>query len=155
MANGNLLFFLHADSRLPVGYDRIIRRTLASSSVVAGAFSLGIAADTPKFRMVEYWANLRSRYMGLPYGDQGFFLRAALFHQVGGFPDLPIMEDYAMMLLMRKYGHIVTVPERLYTSPRRWLRLGVWRTTLINQAIIMGYFLRISPHRLSRWYRRS
>lgn len=154
MATGTFLFFLHADSRLPVGFDRIIRRVLGTTDVAAGAFSLGIDEDSGKVRMVEYWANLRSRYLGLPYGDQGLFLRASRFHRMGGFPDLPIMEDFAMMQRLGKTGRIVTAPERLYTSPRRWRRLGVLRTTLINQAIITGYFLGVPAERLSRWYRR-
>lgn len=154
MATGAFLFFLHADSRLPVGFDRIIRRVLETNDVAAGAFSLGIDDDSGKVRMVEYWANLRSRYLGLPYGDQGLFLRASRFHRMGGFPDLPIMEDFAMMQRLGKTGRIVTAPQRLYTSPRRWRRLGVLRTTLINQAIITGYFLGVPVERLSRWYRR-
>jgi len=155
LARGEILFFLHADSRLPTGFDRVIRRTLDAAHVAAGAFSLGIDADGQKMRMVEYWANLRSRFLGMPYGDQGLFLKAARFHRCGGFPELPIMEDFAMMQHLRKTGRIVTVPERLYTSPRRWRRLGVLRTTLTNQAIIAGYLLGVPADRLSRWYRRS
>jgi rSAM/selenodomain-associated transferase 2 len=155
LARGTILFFLHADSRLPAGFDRVIRRTLDAAHVVAGAFSLGIDADYGKMRMVAYWANLRSRYLGMPYGDQGLFLKAVRFHQCGGFPELPIMEDFAMMQRLRKTGRIVTVRERLYTSPRRWRRLGVLRTTLTNQAIIAGYLLGVPADRLSRWYRQS
>jgi rSAM/selenodomain-associated transferase 2 len=155
LARGTILFFLHADSRLPAGFDRVIRRTLDAAHVAAGAFSLGIDADDGKMRMVAYWANLRSRYLGMPYGDQGLFLKAVRFHHCGGFPELPIMEDFAMMQRLRKTGRIVTVPERLYTSPRRWRRLGVLRTTFTNQAIIAGYLLGVPADRLSRWYRQS
>jgi len=155
MARGEIFFFLHADSRLPAGFDRVIRRTLDAANVAAGAFSLGIDADFKKVRIVEYWANLRSHYLGLPYGDQGMYVRAGLFHQCGGYPELPIMEDFAMMRHLRKAGRIVTVPERISTSARRWRRMGVLRTTLINQAIIIGYLLGVRADRLSRWYRRS
>ena len=155
MARGAIFFFLHADSRLPAVFDRVIRRELADATVAAGAFSLGIDADAKKVRIVEYWANLRSRYLGLPYGDQGMFLRAARFQQCGGFPKLPIMEDFAMMRHLKKTGRIVTAPERIYTSSRRWRRMGVLRTTLINQAIIIGYLLGVPADQLSRWYRRS
>lgn len=155
LARGEVFFFLHADSRLPSGYDRVIRRTLAKATVAAGAFSLGIDADAKKMRIVEYWANLRSRYLSLPYGDQGMFLRAVHFQRCGGFPELPIMEDFAMMRHLKKTGRIVTAPERIYTSSRRWRRMGVLRTTLINQAIISGYLLGVPANRLSRWYRRS
>jgi len=154
LAQGDLYFFLHADSRLPAGYDSIIRRTLASPRIAAGAFSLGIAADAPGLRFIEGWANLRSRRLGLPYGDQGLFLRADRYHACGGFPDLPIMEDVVMVRRLWKAGRIVTVPERIWTSPRRWRRLGVLRTTLINQAVLAGYLLGVPAERLVRWYRR-
>lgn len=155
MARGEILFFLHADSRLPAGFDRVIRRVLETADVAAGAFSLGIDADSRKVRMVEYGANLRSRYLGMPYGDQGVFIRAALFCQCGGFPDLPIMEDFAMMRQLGKTGRIVTVPQRITTSSRRWCRMGILRTTLVNQVIIIGYLFGVPAGRLSRWYRRS
>lgn len=155
LARGAYYLFLHADSRLPARFDGVIRRVLGDATVAAGAFSLGIDAAAEKIRLVEYGANLRSRHLGLPYGDQGLFLRGERFHQCGGFPDLPIMEDFAFIRDLKRLGTIVTVPERIHTSPRRWQRLGVLRTTLINQAIVMGYLLGVSPHRLSRWYRRS
>ncbi|HSO19656.1 MAG TPA: TIGR04283 family arsenosugar biosynthesis glycosyltransferase, partial [Desulfosarcina sp.] len=154
MARGTFLFFLHADSRLPAGFDRVIRRVLADSRVAAGAFSLEIDAADRRLRMVAWGANLRSRVFGLPYGDQGLFLRASRFQLCGGFPDLPIMEDFVLMRRLRKMGSIVTVPERILTSPRRWRDQGVLRTTLINQAIVMAYLLGIPADRLRRWYRR-
>ena len=152
VARGAYYLFLHADSRLPDGFDRIIRRVLADASVAAGAFSLGIEAAAGKMRLVAWGSNLRSRLLGLPYGDQGIFLRASRFHHCGGFPELPIMEDFALMRRLRRWGRIVTTPEQIRTSPRRWLRQGVLRTTLINQAIIAAYLLGVSPERLLRWY---
>jgi rSAM/selenodomain-associated transferase 2 len=154
LAQGGLYFFLHADSRLPAGYDAIIRRVLACDRVAAGAFSLGIDADSPGLRFIASCANLRSRYLGLPYGDQGLFLRADRFQACGGFPDLSIMEDVVMVGRLRKSGPIVTVAERIRTSSRRWHRLGVLRTTLINQTILAGFLLGVPAVRLARWYRR-
>jgi len=154
MARGGVYFFLHADSRLPADFDRVIRRTLGDDHVAAGAFSLGIDDDMPQLRFIATWANLRSRYLGLPYGDQGLFLKAECFRACGGFPDLPIMEDFVMMRRLRKRGLIITAPERIYTSPRRWHRLGVLRTTLINQVIVAGFLLGVPAERLAHWYRR-
>lgn len=153
-ARGALYLFLHADSRLPAGFDKVVRRVLSDSAVAAGAFSLGIAADARSLRMVAWGANLRSRILGLPYGDQGLFLRASRFHRCGGFPDLPIMEDFVLMRRLRKTGAVVTVPDRILTSPRRWRRQGILRTTLVNQIIIMAYLLGVAPERLRRWYRK-
>ena len=155
LARGDVYFFLHADSRLPAGYDDIIRGTLAGEGVAAGAFSLGIDAASPGLRFIAGCANLRSRGLGLPYGDQGLFLRADRFQACGGFPDLPIMEDVVMVRRLRQTGRIVTVPERIRTSSRRWRRLGVLRTTLINQAIVAGFLLGVPAAHLTRWYRRS
>ncbi len=154
LARGALFFFLHADSRLPAGFDGVIRRVLSDRRVAAGAFSLGIEAGTRSMRMVARGANLRSRILGLPYGDQGIFLRASRFKRCRGFPDLPIMEDFVLMRRLAKTGAIVTVPECIMTSPRRWRRQGVLRTTLVNQAIIVAYLLGIPADRLRRWYRR-
>ena len=154
LAQGDLYFFLHADSWLPAGYDGIIRHALACDRVAAGAFSFGIDADSPGLRFVARWANLRSRCLGLPYGDQGLFLRADRFQACGGFPDLPIMEDVVMVHRLRKTGRIITVPERIRTSSRRWARMGVLRTTLINQAIVLGFLLGVPAEHLAGWYRR-
>ena len=153
MARGSIYLFVHADSRLPAGYDRLIRCALEDEGVAAGAFSLGIDADSSKFRFIETWANRRSIGLGMPYGDQGLFLRAERFRACGGFPDLPIMEDFVMIRRLRKTGRIVTVTERIYTSPRRWVRLGVLRTTIINQVIVLGFLLGVPVERLYRLYR--
>jgi rSAM/selenodomain-associated transferase 2 len=154
LARGTLFFFLHADSRLPAGFDGVIRRVLSDRSVAAGAFSLGIEAGTRSMRMVAWGANLRSHLLGLPYGDQGLFMRASRFQRCGGFPDRPIMEDFALVRRLAKTGAIVTVPERILTSPRRWRRQGVLQTTLVNQVIILAYLIGVPADRLRRWYRR-
>jgi hypothetical protein len=106
-------------------------------------------------RFVEYWANLRSRYLKMPYGDQGLFLNAERFHQAGGFPALPIMEDFELMRCLRSRGGIMILPAAIRTSPRRWLSMGAGRTTLINQIIVAAYLAGRSPQKLARFYRRS
>jgi len=88
----------------------------------------------------------------MPYGDQGIFIRAAFFRLIGGFPDLPIMEDFAFMRHIHSYGRVITLKAPACTSTRRWDSLGIIRTTIINLAIILGYLAGINPQRLSRWY---
>ena len=154
-ARGRLLFFVHADSRLPRGFDNLIRRALRRPGVAAGAFRLRIDAPGAGLRFVEYWANLRSRHLKMPYGDQGFFLEAERFHQTGGFPVLPIMEDFELMRRLRAQGRILILPAAIRTSPRRWLNMGVGRTTLINQIIVAAYLAGVPPQKLVRFYRRS
>jgi len=151
-AQGDILLFLHADTFLPHGFDIHIRRTFQNPHIVAGAFSLQINGDFPGFRIVELMTNFRSRYLQMPYGDQGIFIRTAFFRLMGGFPDLPIMEDFAFMRLIHSYGRVLTLKVPACTSPRRWDSLGIIRTAIINQAIILGYLAGINPQRLSRWY---
>jgi GT2 family glycosyltransferase len=89
----------------------------------------------------------------MPYGDQAIFLKAEVFHLLGGFPDLPMMEDFELVRRLRKLGKIAIAPRAVVTSDRRWRSLGILRTTLANQVMVAGYLLGVDPHRLARWYR--
>jgi rSAM/selenodomain-associated transferase 2/rSAM/selenodomain-associated transferase 1 len=154
-ANGGVLLFLHTDTRLPDGFQNHVFRLLARPHTVAGAFQLGIAGPGAGLRLIEKVANLRSRFLQLPYGDQAIFLKADLFRFLGGFPDMPIMEDFVFMQRIKKYGRVAIVPLAVNTSARRWLKFGTFRTTLINQLMIAGYYLGVEPSRLARWYRQG
>jgi rSAM/selenodomain-associated transferase 2 len=154
-ANGQLLVFLHADSQLPQGFDQHIRTLTSQPGVVAGAFQLCIDGSAPGLRIVEKAANWRSRYLQTPYGDQAIFLKTALFRKMGGFPDLPIMEDFELVRRLRRKGRIVIAPAPTVTSARRWQELGVLRTTLINQFTILAFYAGIDPCRLARWYHQN
>jgi rSAM/selenodomain-associated transferase 2 len=151
IATGEILLFLHADTRLPNGFDRMIRETL--SHAISGAFQLKIDATLPGLRWVEWGVNLRSRYFQLPYGDQAIFLRTDTFEKMGGFPNLPIMEDFEFVRSLKQWGNIAIVPDFVLTSGRRWQKLGVFRTTIVNQIVILAYFLGVSPQRILQWYR--
>jgi rSAM/selenodomain-associated transferase 2 len=153
-AGGPVLLFLHADTRLPENFAATILQTLAKSGVVAGAFSLAIRDAGPALNFIAFCANIRARTLQLPYGDQAIFITKEQFVRLGGFPQLPIMEDYVFVKKAKTLGKIYTVSEQVSTSARRWQRLGVMRTTLINQLIILGFALRISPERLASLYRR-
>ncbi|MGO8744649.1 MAG: TIGR04283 family arsenosugar biosynthesis glycosyltransferase [Thermoguttaceae bacterium] len=151
-AGGSILVFLHADTRLPAGFDMAVRAILQESTVVAGAFRLGINAPGLAFRILERAVNLRAKWLGMPYGDQALFLRKETFTGLGGFPELPIMEDFELVKRLRRLGRIRIVPLPVSTSGRRWQDLGIWRTTWINQKVILGYGLGVSPQRLAHWY---
>lgn len=103
--------------------------------------------------MVEWTTNLRARWFQSPYGDQTQFLRRTLFEELGGFANLPIMEDYELNQRLRKLGRVVTADAAAITSGRRWKRLGVVRTALTNKAVVAGFHLGVSPHKLARLYR--
>jgi rSAM/selenodomain-associated transferase 2 len=155
VATGDILLFLHADTHLPTSFDTLIRQALQNPGTIAGAFELRINAHRRGLRLVERMVNVRSRLLSMPYGDQAIFLKATVFQEIGGFPDLPIMEDFELMLQLRRLGRITIVPTPVLTSGRRWQKLGVVKTTLINQLIITGYFLGIPPAQLVRWYRQG
>ena len=154
-ARGDVLFVLHGDTLLPQGFERYIIDIMGKSGVVAGAFTLGIDGSEFGFRIIEMLANFRSRVLQMPYGDQGIFLRRQVFRALGGFPDMVLMEDFVLMQRLRKMGRVVIGPVAVKTSARRWRKLGILKTTLINQAVLLAYFLGSNPERLARWYRRS
>jgi hypothetical protein len=104
-------------------------------------------------RGIEFTTNIRSRYLRLPYGDQALFVRRSCFQAVRGFPEMPIAEDLFFVRLVSKQGRIAIAPAYAVTSGRRWKEVGLLRTTLINQFILAGFALRISPRTLARLYR--
>ena len=153
IADAPVLLFLHADCIPPQAYAEIILSVLAQPTIAIAAFRLAIDAPGWPLRLVEAGANLRSRWLGLPYGDQGLAMRASDFAAWGGFPDQPIMEDYALVRQAGRLGRIALMPAPARVSARRWQKLGVLRTTLTNQSMLVGHALGVSSQRLARWYR--
>lgn len=151
-ARGKTLLFLHADTLLPEAYNSAIQSTLSQPGVVAGAFRLRIDAPNRLLRLVERAIDFRARLLQMPYGDQAIFVNREVFQRVGQFLECPIMEDFELIRRLRRFGSIRISPLSVITSGRRWMRLGVWRTTWINQKIILGYYLGVSPERLAKWY---
>lgn len=153
LAKGRLLFFLHADTLPPRGYAEDIRRCLDCPETVAGAFRFKTDATGAKMRLIEQVTNLRSGLLQCPYGDQGLFMEKRVFEEMGGFAPLPIMEDFELVRRLRHRGTVVTLGRAAITSARRWQQLGVIRTTLINQVMILGFHLGLSFPTLQRLYR--
>ncbi|MDQ6829399.1 MAG: TIGR04283 family arsenosugar biosynthesis glycosyltransferase [Gemmatimonadota bacterium] len=150
------LCFLHADVRLGADARRALERLAARAEIDGGtahAFSLAIDADGWSYRTIERGANWRSRWMQLPYGDQGLALPRALYERAGGYADVPIMEDVALVRALRRVARVAILPERVMVSARRWRRHGVLRRTLLNWLLLIGYAVGTSPRRLARWYR--
>jgi rSAM/selenodomain-associated transferase 2/rSAM/selenodomain-associated transferase 1 len=154
IASGEFFLFLHADTRLPPGYAETVRAALSLPGIAAGAFEFRLDATSPSLRFIERVANWRSRRLELPYGDQAFFLRSSQFLAAGGFPETTIMEDYEFIMGLKKFGRIYTAPYPATTSARRWEKLGVWQATLLNEAVVIGYYLGVSPFALLRLARR-
>ncbi len=152
MASGDVLLFLHADTQLPDSFHQHVRATLQHGAI-AGAFLLRIDGDRFGLRWIEHGVNFRSRFLGRPYGDQGLFVSANRFFKLGGFPNWPLMEDVELCRRLRKHGTISLAEAAVTTSARRWLHLGILKTTLINQLCIASFNLGVSPAKLDQWYR--
>jgi rSAM/selenodomain-associated transferase 2 len=153
-AGGRVLLFLHADTELPSGFIRPLLDCLNNTSAIAGAFSLAIQDAGLLMKLICLGANLRSQLLSLPYGDQAIFIRRDDFLRIGGFPETPIMEDFIFIRRARREGRVSILAQRVTTSARRWQRLGVIRTTLVNQLVILGYYARVPLQKLASLYRR-
>ena len=155
-AGGEILIFLHADTRLPVTALDCIRHALQEKQYVGGAFDLGIRSDNLIFKVIAKCASLRSRLTRTPYGDQAIFIRKDYFNRIGGYKEIPIMEDVELMQRIKKRGDKIYIfSERVFTSPRRWEKEGIIYCTLRNWIIIILYLIGISPDKLARYYGRN
>jgi len=150
-ARGDILFFLHADSRPPHDSAALIRESLENGAA-AGAFSLAYEDADTRMRWIAWWANLRSRVFKLPFGDQGIFCRRVVYERAGGFGDLPICDDLDLVCRLRRRGRFVILPQKTTTSARRYQEKGALRQVLRNWRVMFGFFTGVPAERLSRWY---
>lgn len=152
-ASGRILLFLHADTRLPRNaFDQIVA-TLKKPEIAAGAFDLGI--DSPKlfFRLNEMAASIRSRITKIPYGDQAIFIRKSMFMEIGGYSEIPIMEDIDLMRRIKQSGRRIQIlRDQVKTSSRRWDKEGIIYCTVRNVFLSTLFYCGVSPSRLSRFY---
>jgi rSAM/selenodomain-associated transferase 2 len=153
-ATGDVLTFLHADNWLEPGAIDQIRQAVLDPKVCCGAFHQVIEADGLLYRLLEQGNALRAKRRGLPYGDQGIFVRRQTFEQLGGFPNQPLMEDLIFMRRARRMTRPILLPGPLHVDARRWQRHGVIRQTLRNWCLIAAYHLGASPARLAHFYQR-
>jgi rSAM/selenodomain-associated transferase 2/rSAM/selenodomain-associated transferase 1 len=154
VAEGGILLFLHADTRLPEGYDVVVRRELDRPGVSGGAFGFSLDDASGALALVERLTNWRSRRLGLPYGDQAIFLRAERFHRLGGYRELPLMEDVDLVRRLRSSGRVSTVDAKIVTSARRWRSGGRLATSITNSLVTFLWFMGIPASSLA-WIRRS
>lgn len=152
-ASGNVLLFLHADTRLPREAERLVLDGLARSRHDWGRFDVSIAGRHPMLRIVAATMNLRSRITAIATGDQAIFVKRDAFDAVGGFPDIPLMEDIALSKRLKRRGRPLCLRERAITSGRRWETNGVFRTILLMWRLRLAYFFGADPATLARRYR--
>ncbi len=154
VARGQAFIFLHADTELPARAFERIHLLLERKEFVGGAFDLGIKSDRLIFRAIERLASWRSRLNRTPFGDQAIFIRKEYFDRIGGYKEIPLMEDMELMRRIRKSGDKIWIfHDRVMTSPRRWEKEGVIYCTLRNWTLQALYLLGISPHKLVMYYR--
>lgn len=154
-AAGDVLVFLHADSRLPEDADRLILQRLVASGCAWGRFDVRIAGDHPLLRLVEAMMNLRSRLTRICTGDQAIFVRREVFFAIGGYPRIELMEDIALSARLRRLSAPLCLRERCLTSARRWESDGVLRTIALMWWLRLQYACGVSPARLARDYGRG
>ncbi|MEN8257510.1 MAG: TIGR04283 family arsenosugar biosynthesis glycosyltransferase [Thermodesulfobacteriota bacterium] len=151
-ARGDVLLFLHADTVLPENFQEEVESCLDRPGAVAGAFRLQLVGDKKGLGLVAWGANVRSRLLQLPYGDQALFMEHHLFAELGGFPEMALMEDFMLVSALRKKGKIVLSDKYVASSGRKWQERGLVRTTLVNQLIVLGFVLGLSADFLAQLY---
>lgn len=154
VAQGRRLLFLHADTRLPDEADRWVLSAIddGQSGRVWGRFDVAIAGRSPWLKLVARMMNWRSRLTGIATGDQAIFVTTAAFDAVGGFPDIPLMEDIALSKTLKRLSRPVCLAAKVTTSGRRWETHGVFRTILFMWWLRLRYFFGADPTRLALEY---
>ncbi|MBT9610148.1 TIGR04283 family arsenosugar biosynthesis glycosyltransferase [Aquabacterium sp.] len=152
-ATGEVLLFLHADTRLPADADALIAQAMQDCGRAWGRFDVRITGRPLMLKVVARMVNLRSRLSGIATGDQAMFVCARSFAQVGGFPDQPLMEDVELSRRLKRLSRPACLTTRVITSGRRWESRGVWRTIVLMWRLRLAYWLGVAPDQLAKAYR--
>jgi rSAM/selenodomain-associated transferase 2 len=151
-ATGDVLLFLHADTRLPASGSRDIATALSEPSYVGGRFDVALDSDRWSLKVVGFMISLRSRLSKVGTGDQALFVRREIFAELDGFPDMPLMEDIAFCRMLKRAGKVACLRSKVVTSARRWEADGVWRTIFKMWTLKLLFLAGVPPARLKRFY---
>ncbi len=150
-ASGVMLLFLHADTLLPNNAVELIQKNLQTKSW--GRFDVRLSGRQPFLRLVELMMNWRSRLSGIASGDQAIFVRRELFTQLGGYTDIPLMEDIDISKRLKRHSRPACIKTKLTTSSRRWEEYGIIKTIILMWRLRLAYFFGTKPEQLARLYR--
>ncbi len=154
-ASGETLLFLHADTELPRGWPGAVKAVLGDRNIVGGAFDMEIDSDRLIYTIIARMSSRKHRITRIPYGDQAIFIRRDYFMRIGGYREIPLMEDVELMKRVKRLGgRIALLRERVRTSPRRWEEEGVLYATLRNYLLQILYGAGVPPEKLVRYYYR-
>ncbi|TMJ32871.1 MAG: glycosyltransferase [Alphaproteobacteria bacterium] len=151
-ASGDVLLFLHADTRLPDDAEHLVLGGLDRAGRVWGRFDARIEGKRPLLSLVAWFMNVRSRLTGIATGDQAIFVRRDAFNAVGGFPPIPLMEDIAVSKQLKRRSPPLCLRELVVTSGRRWERNGIFSTILLMWWLRLAFFFGADPKKLARRY---
>ncbi len=154
IASGDILIFLHADTAIAPESLADVRLALSEPCVVGGAYRFKIDASSFAYSLIGFMANLRSRWFKAPYGDQALFIKRDVFQKIGGYKDMPIMEDTRLVADMKREGKIAIIDDYAITSSRKWMQEGASYTTIRNWLIMLAYKMGAKPETLVKWYYR-
>jgi rSAM/selenodomain-associated transferase 2 len=152
ISQGDVLLFLHADTRLPSDARTLIEQALMNPVYLGGRFDVQFEPQTGWGKIISRMMNLRSRWSGIATGDQAIFVRRSTFEQLGGFRDLPIMEDIDFTRRLKRICRMAALRSKVVTSYRRWEQCGPIRTIVLMWLLRGLYWLGINPHTLTRMY---
>ncbi|MDE2358135.1 MAG: TIGR04283 family arsenosugar biosynthesis glycosyltransferase [Betaproteobacteria bacterium] len=151
-ARGDILLFPHADTELPPAADQLVERVLGQKDAVWGRFDVAIAASSRLLFVVAWMMNLRSRVTGIATGDQTIFVRREAFAVIGGYPEIPLMEDIELSRRLKLLRRPCCLKERVITSGRRWETRGTMRTIVLMWRLRLAYVMGADPARLAAEY---
>ena len=151
-ATGEVVLFLHADTRLPDSAFQDIRDALRNPQCGGGRFDVRLDGARWMLRVIGAMISLRSRISKVATGDQAIFVRREVFRELGGYPEIPLMEDMTFARALKRRGPVACLRSRVVTSARRWESEGAWRTIFKMWLLKSLYLLGVSPHRLKRFY---
>ena len=151
-SSGDVLLFLHADTRLPVRWRELVTESIFGRGKAGGRFRFDIAHAKRIYRWIVRGTNFRSRFLGITYGDQAIYTTREAFEAVGGFPGIPVFEDARFADRLKKAGGLDWIDEAVLTSARRWERRGPVRTLLLTWLLRLLYTLFVPPRFLARFY---